>query len=594
VKVRDAIPIDPVSPLKDPAAAAKAREIDQFVALLPVRYAVDLRTDDQSLYGYQGSGLKQEFPKLKQARYVLRRLRPGHLYLYAQGKLRRFLIEGNGQILADGAPTTGTDNALEIRVESQALLIPQSAGTVWLGYAEIPWSERQCRRIEADEGGIRSKAMQPFSLGGPSKDSFPLTELGKEVADYGGEGSDFEWSGIPGSTQFDSAETINALSHSAEAGQLGVALDDPIGIGRDLSTLLSLDIAEREKEKAKDRHATASAKMVLTLIDGAKLTEERVERLAKQRYREAAKSSGPHGVLYGMDHFRERARKKLQADYDALAARLRKKPDDLRRFLDKGRRTLKALQTRIEARGADACTWLRQAPDNRLGPHLDAYDRQDTATALAFEDAVTGCIGGFTDSRDGTDLLLEWLLGGPDNLYWKAIAAGEELFKEMGGDLDKLDKALALWDKIDTARTSGDGAATLQANSNTEQLAVTAGAVLSTHFKRTGRLDADVEKVMLRKRLIAQARMGIRIDRVTGDLQAIEAAIWQNFHHTSDELNGIRLTPVAKVVQESTRLHAAGRSLTVSKTVNSGSIDCLLYTSPSPRDAHESRMPSSA
>ena len=39
-----------------------------------------------------------------------------------------------------------------------------------------------------------------------------------------------------------------------------------------------------------------------------------------------------------------------------------------------------------------------------------------------------------------------------------------------------------------------------------------------------------------------------------------------------------------------------GESIAVDKAINSGAINsgCLLYTSPSPRDAHESRMPSSA
>ena len=61
------------------------------------------------------------------------------------------------------------------------------------------------------------------------------------------------------------------------------------------------------------------------------------------------------------------------------------------------------------------------------------------------------------------------------------------------------------------------------------------------------------------------------------------------------------LTEIAEVivVAPSENKSAASSSLTIGKPLKPIQIDtniyaCLLYTSPSPRDAHESRMPSSA
>ena len=67
----------------------------------------------------------------------------------------------------------------------------------------------------------------------------------------------------------------------------------------------------------------------------------------------------------------------------------------------------------------------------------------------------------------------------------------------------------------------------------------------------------------------------------------------KNMLNKPDEIKGVflhELGHVAHPLDEKTK-----RGLAIAKVLEFGQIlACLLYTSPSPRDAHESRMPSSA
>ena len=84
-----------------------------------------------------------------------------------------------------------------------------------------------------------------------------------------------------------------------------------------------------------------------------------------------------------------------------------------------------------------------------------------------------------------------------------------------------------------------------------------------------------------------------QIDDLEGDLIALEQALVRipsvntGFMPTGDE------TPVCKYISD--WLSKAGiKSEILESSPNRGNIICLLYTSPSPRDKRQSRMPSSA
>ena len=51
---------------------------------------------------------------------------------------------------------------------------------------------------------------------------------------------------------------------------------------------------------------------------------------------------------------------------------------------------------------------------------------------------------------------------------------------------------------------------------------------------------------------------------------------------------------IERMLEEDEKEKKSARETVKELSANTGDKDCLLYTSPSPRDAHESRMPSSA
>jgi uncharacterized protein involved in type VI secretion and phage assembly len=555
-------PLEPVAieDLVDPREPLEKRIEQETVALVPVRYAVDKRAEGEQACAYSAANLAQDLPELAQARYVLRRPRMGWLYLLLNGKLYQLEIDENASLIPEPERKAELE-AAKVSIESQALLLPKAAGQVWLAYSEHPWTDKQKSAMEA--GTNRHQQMQRFQLNAPGQDALKLDEIADQVVDYGGPGGDFSWSDVPNTLTYDSLALRSELLYAANGGQQAVALHDPIGIGRDLSNLLCHDILERETLKAQALHKRQSAIAALNLIDSAKPTEEKIAARTKTLYDEAmGRSGGPVGLIKQPKDFKSAAEAQLQDEQDKLIARLRVQPDDLRRYLDSDLQDLKPLTTQIETRGKDACHWLRNCPDQLIDHHLDAYDLTDIPTALAYEDAVTGCQGGLCETQEGRELISEWLLRNPiDSPYWKAIAAGNlGLLEELEGissagdklntSLNVYKKTARLWIAIQRADKAAEATHTLQSNSNTEQLALSASAIVSARFRQTGQLDAEMESVMQQMRLIALGRVGVQLQDVYASHGDINAAILRNFLAESASNNGHRLTPLSQAMRE--------------------------------------------
>ena len=54
------------------------------------------------------------------------------------------------------------------------------------------------------------------------------------------------------------------------------------------------------------------------------------------------------------------------------------------------------------------------------------------------------------------------------------------------------------------------------------------------------------------------------------------------------------IKPVVRMAHEAGAIYKIGKKVLIRRSIFEAYMRCLLYTSPSPRDAHESRMPSSA
>jgi len=210
---------------------------ETHVALLPVRYAVAPKANGQ-VYRYQAANLNRGFPALEQTSYVVRELRHGFVYVFAQNKLHVFEVTAGGNL----RPYRLAEGGEDIRIERAALLFPKRLGEVALAYSEHEWTDPQCQRIVSDTDSARTRSMQRVVLASPAADTFPLDALDALVENYAGRAAEFAWSDSRASAR--QTSTYARLPALAEGGQFGIALADPIGITHDLSALIEEALAE--------------------------------------------------------------------------------------------------------------------------------------------------------------------------------------------------------------------------------------------------------------------------------------------------------------------------------------------------------------
>ena len=83
-------------------------------------------------------------------------------------------------------------------------------------------------------------------------------------------------------------------------------------------------------------------------------------------------------------------------------------------------------------------------------------------------------------------------------------------------------------------------------------------------------------------------------DVVNGTLERDEVITDEINNHLNTDLNMIRLDKVFQVIIKSAIFEFLYKPRTSTKIIIKEYLNCLLYTSPSPRDTRRSRMPSSA
>ncbi|MBT0964214.1 T6SS effector BTH_I2691 family protein, partial [Denitromonas iodatirespirans] len=210
---------------------------EKHVALLPVRYAITPRSDGPA-YAYDAGTLKRDLPKADTARYVLRALRPGFVYLYVDSKLLCFEVTSGGNLREGRNNPAG----VEVLVEYAALLLPTRYGDASLAYSEHEWTAKQRQRVETNEGNARTHTMQSFALAAPTQDACLLSELEAQVEEYAGRAGEYMWSDTPGATK--NADLYERLPTLAEDGQHIVALADPIGVSHDYAALVEQALGE--------------------------------------------------------------------------------------------------------------------------------------------------------------------------------------------------------------------------------------------------------------------------------------------------------------------------------------------------------------
>jgi hypothetical protein len=225
---------------------------ETHVALLPLRYAVAPKADGPA-YRYQAANLDRGFPALDQTSYVVRELRRGFVYVFAQSKLHAFEVTAGGNL----RPYRLAEGGEKILVERAALLFPKRLGAVALAFSEHEWTEQQCQRIVSDTDGARTRSMQRVALASPGPDTFPLAERDTHVENYAGRAAEFAWSDSPASAR--QASTYARLPTLAEGGQFGIALADPIGITHDLSGLIEQALGDIKAYVSDPDEGNASA-----------------------------------------------------------------------------------------------------------------------------------------------------------------------------------------------------------------------------------------------------------------------------------------------------------------------------------------------
>ncbi len=431
-------PLEPlaIEDLVDPREPVERRIEQETVALVPVRYAVDKKAEGEAAYAYSAPNLAQDLPELQQAQYVLRRARSGWLYLLLNGKLYEFEIDDNASLI----PELKNKAALEvakIKTENQALLLPKAAGSVWLAYAEHPWTDKQRSAMEA--GSNRHQQMQRFELTAPGKDAFELSELPNQVADYGGPGGDFAWSDTPGSLAYDLNGLQAELLNAAEAGQQVVALHDPIGISHDLAALVEEGLGAlvaylAEPEPCADQQLQERYRKRLVAETIERLYESRynpgtdaetLARLRREHWRaEPAHRGKPEPSLA---EFQTQVRTDM-AD-STRTERYAKHVDEAARqaFLNGFNAEVARLQQQLDSQRLDRLAWLKtwQPQDNprQLGAAWATFDMDDEADWHHFEHSFArsqASLIGMAPNRTG---------GLPDRVMNKEIALFDQWLK---------------------------------------------------------------------------------------------------------------------------------------------------------------------
>jgi hypothetical protein len=469
---------------------------ETHVALLPLRYAVAPNANGQA-YRYQAANLDRGFPALDQTSYVVRELRRGFVYVFAQNKLHAFEVTAGGNL----RPYRLAEGGEDILIERAALLFPKRLGEVALAFSEHEWTDQQCQRIVSDTDGARTRSMQRVALARPGPDTFPLAELDTHVENYTGRAAEFAWSDSPASAR--QASTYARLPTLAEGGQFGIALADPIGVTHDMTALIEQALADikayvsdpdegkaaasapKKEDSSSAATKSQSASEIPSIIAPPAPTAEDVAKAeaeaaahtaARARYRKKLVAE-TIGRLYEscitpttdadslvrlrQEYWRrdptnvgkpERPPEELRRDVVAgpSAARLRKHVDeDARRaFLTRYDEELAELRAVYEARRKDRIAWL--ASWNQPGkPHalhtawdcFDMDDRQDWVLyELSFARSMAGM--GMTGEGEGSaqakelDLIGQWLKASLDDSPVYRALAGHTPLREAAGKLE--------------------------------------------------------------------------------------------------------------------------------------------------------------
>jgi hypothetical protein len=469
---------------------------ETHVALLPLRYAVAPKADAPA-YRYQAANLDRGFPALDQTSYVVRELRRGFVYVFAQNTLHAFEVTAGGNL----RPYRLAEGGEKIPIERAALLFPKRLGEVALAFSEHEWTAQQCQRIVSDTDAARSRSMQRVALASPGPDTFPLAELGTHVENYAGRAAEFAWSDSRASAR--QASTYARLTTLAEGGQFGIALADPIGITHDLSALIEQALAEikayvsdpdegkasasapKQEDSSNAAAKTQSASEIPSIIAPPAPTAEDIAKAeadaaahtaARARYRKKLVAE-TIGRLYEscitpttdadslvrlrQEYWRrdptnvgkpERSPEELRRDVVAgpSAARLRKHVDEeaRRAFLTRYDEELAELRAVFEARRKDRIAWL--ASWNQPGkPHalhtawdgFDMDDRQDwVCYELSFARSMAGM--GMTGEGEGSaqtdelDLIGQWLKASLDESPVYRALAGHTPLREAAEKLE--------------------------------------------------------------------------------------------------------------------------------------------------------------
>ncbi len=218
-----------------------------MTAVLPIRYAI-AKVDDVAVMPFASDSqqLDQTFPTLKSARYVLRTLRDGLVYLYIEGQIEIYRHQkGRLSRFNDNDAVDSSSQAAITRSAGRYLLLPENK-TVYMTYSEHQWSNKQCQQIINNIDGARDRQMQRLTTNGnPQHSTLPITSITQQVVDFNSQDERFYWSDCPTDGPLNAAAVEQRMQQHKY--QHIVSLHDPLGIVHDFSALLEEQLGALQK-----------------------------------------------------------------------------------------------------------------------------------------------------------------------------------------------------------------------------------------------------------------------------------------------------------------------------------------------------------
>ncbi len=439
-------------------------DITLMVAVLPIRYAIAKVSEAATMPSASPrKQLDQQFPTIKTARYILRLLREGLVYLYIDGQMEIYQhSNGHFSPFTDAQARTDAKSPLT-QSAGGYLLIPENK-SVYFAFSEHQWTAWQYYKIACNIDGARDQQMQRLTTNGSAQhNTLPLSQLEQQVMDFIGAADGFPWSDTPVKGPHYAAPLQQEMTEHIH--QQVVALHDPIAIVHDFSALLEQQLDELQtyttspEQGSRDGEQRFRKKIISDIIEGLYRSGFNAEQnlQARESNTEARQTPGSIAVNRKQHHdandvriHHRPPRSVEQFSYEVLLEEqfnprgraLSQFIDEYarRKFAENYKQQVQQFQTRLFNIKQDRHLWLSQwdktDDPSTLGTAWSSYDMHDLDDWNQYGLSVTrastliaGCgLPAALKQQDQEPILFNrWLTAGVDTPVHLALSGFPEL-----------------------------------------------------------------------------------------------------------------------------------------------------------------------